>query len=408
MDYRKCVDEIISSLIKDIQPDTAVINALKEYPIDGDVVLVAIGKAAMPMAKAASDYLGNQIRKGIVITKYHHINYEISNVECLEAGHPILDENSILATKKVTSLVESLKQNDTVLFLISGGGSALFEAPLVSLEELQNINNQLLACGASINEINTIRKRLSCVKGGKFAKLCGNHHVHSIILSDVVGNHLDMIASGPTYVDSSNAQDALNIISKYNLKLSDKAYELMKQESVQVLNNVSYQITSSVHELCLCSAKRCEEMGYESIILSECLACEAREAGSFLGSIARTYASSNKKLAFIVGGESVVHLKGNGKGGRNQELALGAASEIAGLDNVCVFSFGSDGTDGPTDAAGGYVDGDSVSKLVEEGLDVYEVLEKNDAYHALKAIDGLIITGPTGTNINDVSIVLIN
>ena len=228
----------------------------------------------------------------------------------------------------------------------------------------------------------------------------------SIVLSDILGDPLDMIASGPAVPDTSTCAEALAIAEKYQLKLSAEARHLLTQETPKTLDNVTTQITGSVRELCAAAETECRALGYEPMILTDQLCCEAREAGSFLASILRTYAGSKKPLAFLAGGETVVHLTGKGLGGRNQELALAAAPGIAGLD-ACVFSVGSDGTDGPTDAAGGYVDGASAAALKEKGLDVFEVLQNNDAYHALQAIDALIVTGPTGTNVNDVAVALL-
>ena len=300
-----------------------------------------------------------------------------------------------------------MQKEDTVLFLLSGGGSALFEKPLVSGEELADVTKQLLACGADIVEMNTIRKRLSAVKGGRFAKVCEPAQVFSIVLSDILGDPLDMIASGPAYPDSTTCRDALAVAEKYGLQLSDTAWELLEQETPKVLYNVETQITGSVRNLCEAAAEACAELGYKPFILTDRLSCEAREAGNFLASIAKTWQGTEESLAFLAGGETVVHLTGKGKGGRNQELALAAAEGIARLTGTAVFSFGSDGTDGPTDAAGGYSDMDTKEKLQKQGVTIYDVLQNNDAYHALEKTDGLIITGATGTNVNDVAVVLI-
>ena len=376
-------------------------------PHSGRIFLVAAGKAAWQMADAAVKTLG-QMEDGVVVTKYGHVKAEIPGVRCYEAGHPVPDANSFAATEKALELVHGLHPEDTVLFLLSGGGSALFEKPLISGEELQEITAQLLASGADIVEMNTIRKRLSGVKGGRFASACAPAKVFSIVLSDILGDPLDMIASGPAVPDTSTCAQALAIAEKYRLKLSEQAQALLKQETPKTLDNVTTRITGSVRELCAAAAAACRERGYEPILLTDRLCCEAREAGSFLGSIVRTHAGRGKKLAYIAGGETVVHLTGNGLGGRNQELALAAAPALAGLEHCCVFSVGSDGTDGPTDAAGGYVDGQTDAALRTAGWDVFAALQNNDAYHAMQAIGGLIITGPTGTNVNDVSVALVD
>ena len=398
---------ITDQAIRNVKPDAAVKRALSEMPHSGRIFLVAAGKAAWQMAYAAVAVLG-RVEDGVVITKYGHVKAEIPGVSCYEAGHPVPDANSFAATEKALELVHGLHPEDTVLFLLSGGGSALFEKPLISGEELQEITAQLLASGADIVEMNTIRKRLSGVKGGRFASACAPAKVFSIVLSDILGDPLDMIASGPAVPDTSTCAQALAIAEKYRLKLSEQAQALLKQETPKTLDNVTTRITGSVRELCAAAAAACRERGYEPILLTDRLCCEAREAGSFLGSIVRTHAGRGKKLAYIAGGETVVHLTGNGLGGRNQELALAAAPALAGLEHCCVFSVGSDGTDGPTDAAGGYVDGQTDAALRTAGWDVFAALQNNDAYHAMQAIGGLIITGPTGTNVNDVSVALVD
>lgn len=404
---RRDAEQILSTSLKAVLPDNAVQRALTEYrPRGGKTLLVAVGKAAWQMAAAAVKALG-QVDGGIVITKYGHTGGEIPGVKCLEAGHPVPDENSFSATACALELVQGLTERDTVLFLLSGGGSALFEQPLTDGEELQEITRQLLACGADIVEMNTVRKRLSRVKGGRFAQACAPAQVFSVVLSDILGDPLDMIASGPACPDASTCSQALSVVKKYGLKLSRAAQELLNRETPKVLPNVTTHITGSVRELCAAAAAQCRALGYEPVLLTDRLCCEAREAGSFLASILKTHAGTGRSLAFLAGGETVVHLTGNGLGGRNQELALAAAPGIAGLKNATVFSFGSDGTDGPTDAAGGYVDGDTQAVLNAQGFDVFSVLRNNDSYSALRAVNGLLFTGPTGTNVNDVSIALL-
>ena len=404
---RAHADAIVAASIKAVQPDEAVGRALTGQIFPGKVVLVAAGKAAWQMAKAAYDSLGDRIENGVVVTKYDHVMGPIANFVCCEAGHPVPDENSFAGTQKALDLVTGLQPEDTVLFLLSGGGSALFEKPLVSGAVLQDITGQLLACGADIVEINTIRKRLSAVKGGRFAQCCMPAQVFSIVLSDILGDPLDMIASGPAVPDTSTCEQAVAIAEKYNLKLTEDAWALLRQETPKELTNVTTQINGSVRELCSAAAAVCQELGYEPVLLTDQLTCQAKEAGSFLASVLKTHAGDGKKWAFIAGGETVVHLTGHGKGGRNQELALAAAAGIAGISGAAVFSVGSDGTDGPTDAAGGYTDYLTAAELKAHGLSIYAVLQDNDAYHALEKVGGLIITGPTGTNVNDVAVALL-
>lgn len=399
---------IMKAALNAALPDTAVEKALAKLPAySGKLVLVSAGKAAWQMAAAAVKILGEKVSGGVVVTKYEHSMGQIGNLAIYEAGHPVPDENSYRATQAAIDAVSGLTADDLVLFLLSGGGSALFEKPIISADELADITKQLLACGADITEINTLRKRFSAVKGGKFAQLCAPARVFSIVLSDILGDPLDMIASGPAYPDSTTVEKALSIVSKYNLRLSQQAKDLLLVETPKELPNAESVITGSVRQLCAAASVSAEELGYTPIVLSASLCGEAREAGSFLASIAQYYADTEKSLAFISGGETVVHLTGHGLGGRNQELALGAAKGIAGMKDTLVFSLGSDGTDGPTDAAGGWVDGLTMDRFAEKGISVDAVLQDNDAYHALKAVDGLIMTGPTGTNVNDLSVLLI-
>lgn len=404
---RQDADRIVAASLKTVLPDEAVRRALADFrPHGGRTILVAVGKAAWQMAAAAARELPG-LDDGIVITKYGHVMGEISGVRCFEAGHPVPDDNGYRATAAALALVSGLTERDDVLFLLSGGGSALFEQPLIPAEELQDLTKQLLACGADIREMNTVRKRLSGVKGGRFAQACAPAHVFSVVLSDIIGNPLDLIASGPACADSTTCDQATAIAERYGLWLSDQAWALLRQETPKTLDNVETRITGSVRELCAAAAKACVELGYEPVLLTDRLCCEAREAGSFLASILQTHRNSGKSLAFLAGGETVVHLTGTGLGGRNQELALAAAAGIDGMEEAAVFSFGSDGTDGPTDAAGGYVDGATAEALREQGLDVFSILQDNDAYHGLKTVGGLIVTGPTGTNVNDVAVALL-
>lgn len=404
---RQQADRIIEKSISAVLPDTAVCRALDGVSFPGRVILVAVGKAAWRMAKCANDLLGSCISGGIVITKYGHCLGPIGSLSCREAGHPVPDDNSFHATQEALEMVSGLGEKDTVLFLLSGGGSALFELPLIDPLELQNITASLLSSGADIVQINTIRKRLSRVKGGRFAQTCAPAKVFSIVLSDIVGDPLDMIASGPACPDSSTCRQAREIADKYGLELSPEAEKWLNVETPKTLDNAITYITGSVRELCAAAAEAAEALGYEPHILTDALCCEAKNAGTYLAGIAKENTQNGKNLAFIAGGETVVKVTGTGKGGRNQELALAAAAGIQGLEGVCVFSVGSDGTDGPTDAAGGYADGRTAQILRENGVDIKAALDNNDAYHALQVCGGLIVTGPTGTNVNDVAVVLI-
>lgn len=410
MDLRRDCDTIVEEAIRAVLPDEAVKRTLKDVEFaDGKVVLVAAGKAAWQMSKAAYEILGDRIDSGIVITKYDHVKGPIGSFTMIEAGHPVCDENSFRGTQLALDMVSELTAQDTVLFLLSGGGSALFEKPLIAPDEMVRLNGEMLACGADITEINTIRKRMSAVKGGRFAETVYPAKVYQIILSDIVGDPLDMIASGPAYPDSSTAYDAKAIVDRYNISMSDDMARLLEAETPKSLSNVETHLNGSVRQLVSAASDSARRLGYTPVILTDCLECEAGDAGLFLGAIAKAHSDSDKDMAFIAGGETVVHLKGNGKGGRNQQLALSAACCIKGIDNVAIFSVGSDGTDGPTDAAGGFVDGHTVDDSIEgrKTADVKAALDDNDAYHFLEKSGGLIMTGATGTNVNDVAVVLI-
>ena len=405
---RSDAEQIVRRAIDSVKPDEAMRRALAGMEFPGRVFLVAAGKAAWQMAATATECLAAPVEDGVVITKYGHVMHPLQGLRCFEAGHPVPDENSFLATQAALDMTEHLSETDTVLFLLSGGGSALFEQPLIPAEDLQDVTQQLLSCGADIVEINTIRKRLSAVKGGRFAKWCAPAQVRAVILSDILGDPLDMIASGPAAADPTTAAQALAIAEKYHLNLSSEALACMKEETPKQLGNVTSQVIGSVRQLCAAAETACRAFGYEPVYLTDRLCCEAREAGRFLAGILRSHAADGRRMAWLAGGETVVHLTGKGKGGRNQELALAAAEGISGIRHAALISVGSDGTDGPTDAAGGYVDGDTLSALEAQGISLFETLAENDAYHALQVVDGLVITGPTGTNVNDIAVALLD
>jgi hydroxypyruvate reductase len=408
-DARAIIDRAIAANL----PGAAVRKALKNHRFSGRISALAIGKAAWTMAQAAREELGDRIERGLVITKYGHSRGDIPGMEVMEAAHPVSDEASLRGAEKALALAESLGAGDELLLLISGGGSALFEKPLdgVSLEDIGDINRQLLSCGAGIVEINTIRKRLSAVKGGRFALACAPARIFTVILSDVLGDKPDSIASGPAAADPSTAAEALGLVIKYGLNLSGPMLECLARETPKRLDRVETEITGSVRELCAAAAAVAAELGYAPQILCDSMDGEAREAGLLMAALARrihgdSAFSPRRPCALILGGETVVRLRGGGKGGRNQELALAAAEGIAGIPDLAVFSVGSDGSDGPTDAAGGIVDGSTLAALTAKGLKPRDLLDNNDSYHGLKAVNGLIMTGPTGTNVNDLAVLL--
>jgi len=404
---REDAETIVRGAIRAVCPDEAVRRALEHVELSGRIYLVAVGKAAWQMAAAAIKYLQKPVYEGIVVTKYDHVMGQLPGISCFEAGHPIPDENSYRGTQAVLDMVKDLKAEDTVLFLLSGGGSALFEKPLVHTDLLQEITRKMLGNGADIVEINTLRKRLSAVKGGRFAMWCAPARVESIILSDILGDPVDMIASGPAAEDPVTREQAKAVAAKYGVDMDDAVRECLDLETPKKLTNVHTQIIGSVRELCTAAEREAVALGYETVFLTDHLNCEARDAGRYLAQELLKRKESNRKIAVIAGGETVVHLTGTGLGGRNQELALAAAELLAGTANAALISAGSDGTDGPTDAAGGYVDADTLADLEKAGMDYNFMLRNNDSYHALQAVGGLVITGPTGTNVNDVTVALL-
>jgi len=402
--------------IDQVLPEQAVKEALADK-VEGDaIVLVAIGKAAWRMAHAAHESLGARIKRGCVITKDGHSMGPIGELEIFEAAHPVPEQRNFDAAKRAVSMVSGLTEKDTVLFMISGGGSALFELPSdgISLADIADMTSQLLACGANIVEINTLRKRVSSVKGGRFAQICAPASVRAIVLSDVLGDRLDSIASGPAFPDSSTCEDAAAIVRKYGLKLPQSIMEKLSVETPKKLDNVVTRITGSGFVLCEAARNFLSEKAGQKIdatLLATTLDCEASEAGAFFAALAREAVRTRKDrtspVAFVAGGEAVVKIKGKGKGGRCQEMALAAAIGIQGLDGVVFMAVGSDGTDGPTDAAGGIADGETTKRIINAGLNPHAMLSDNDAYHALKASGDLFVTGPTGTNVNDLYFVIV-
>lgn len=422
-------EKIYKYAIEENMPNEAVKKALmeKSFNNEGKIILVSIGKAGWEMARAAYEILGERISCGAVITKYGHTpnEYKMQNVKCeienvsdalvgclgnveiYEAGHPVVDENGVLATKRVLELTSDLTDKDTVLFLVSGGGSALFESVDCHLEKMQELTTALLKCGANINEINAIRKHISNVKGGKLAHHVFPAKVFSVVLSDVVGNDLSTIASGPTTADNTTVENCLEILNKYSLAVDDEVVRLIKRETPKVIENATHSISGSVTMLCKSAMKMSVELGYEAVIVDDSVTCDAEILSQRMSQFIKENENTKYPRAFIFGGEVTIKVKGNGKGGRNQELALMCAELIEGKDNMCVFCVGSDGTDGPTDAAGGFVDGKTCENILKSGKSSKEYLKNNDSYNALKLSDGLIFTGPTGTNVNDLYVILI-
>lgn len=395
---------------------------LKDYD---RILVVGAGKAVAPMAKAVEDLLGNRISDGVIVVKDEH-GLPLKKIKICEASHPVPDERGVEGTEEILSLVEKAGARDLVICLISGGGSALLIAPVhgISLEDKQNATKLLLACGATIHEFNAVRKHLSRAKGGRLAQMAYPATVTSLILSDVVGDDLDVIASGPTVPDSSTFDDAVQILKDHGIwdrlapavrnhlekgasgQIEDtpKSDNAVFQQCSQVLVGTNLQALKAAGQ----EAKR---LGYRSLILSSKVEGEAREVARFYTAIAREVQGSENPLkppvCVLAGGETTVTLTGEGRGGRNQEFALAAALTIAGLNNIVVLSGGTDGTDGPTDAAGAIADGSTVARALEKGLDPKDFLRRNDSYSLFQPLEDLLMTGPTRTNVMDIYLMLV-
>jgi len=398
--------------IKKVNPKLLLNNILiNDVPLE-KVFLLAVGKAAWGMADTAKKRLGDRITDGIVLTNYGNSRGIIPGLEVYEAGHPLPDENSIKVTDLIVEKVLQLTDEDHIIFLLSGGGSSLFESPLegVSLTDIRNITGKLLLSGADINELNIIRKHVSSVKGGRFAKIVPCK-ITAYILSDVIGDKLNSIASGPVTGDDSTSEQAEAILTKYEILVSKDIKRAIGCETPEKIDNTIYSIIGNNRLLCESAAVISGRSGFKPYMHPLLLSGEARIAGNVISRIAREVKLYNKPLsppcAIIMGGETTVKVKGSGKGGRNQELLVAAAKGITDLDDVVILSIASDGIDGPTDAAGGIIDGSTYRKINSEGFRIEEVLAENNSYEALKACNSLILTDPTGTNVNDMVIILV-
>ena len=399
----------------------------KQFNLDDydNVLVVGAGKAVAPMAKAVEDLLENRISDGVIVVKDEH-GLPLKKVRIREASHPVPDERGVQGTEEILSLVEKAGERDLVICLISGGGSALLIAPVqeISLEDKQNATKLLLASGATIHEFNTVRKHLSRAKGGRLAQMANPATITSLILSDVVGDDLDVIASGPTVPDSSTFKDAEQILKGYGIwdQLAASVRNHIEQgssgqiEDTPKSDNAAFLKCSQVLvgtnlQALKAAGKAAERLGYRPLILSSKVEGEAREVAKFYTAIAKEVLESaypmEPPVCVLAGGETTVTLQGDGRGGRNQEFALASALAIEGLDNVIVLSGGTDGTDGPTDAAGAIADGTTVARARESGLDPKDFLQRNDSYNFFQKLDGLVMTGPTRTNVMDLYMLLV-
>lgn len=389
------------------------------------VYVVGAGKASAAMAKAIEEILADRIKASAINVKYGN-SVPLKIVHVNEAGHPVPDEAGLRGTQQIFQLLRQTGEKDLVICLISGGGSALLPCPAegLNLENKQQVTKLLLEVGATIHEINAVRKHISQVKGGQLARLIYPSTLISLVLSDVIGDNLDSIASGPTVPDSSTFSDCLHILENYNIqqKIPSVVYELLKRGARGEIKETpkaddpafkrSQNVIIGSNILAVKAAKeKADELKYQSLILSSFIEGETRDVAKVHTAIAKEILSTGYPIArpacVISGGETTVTIRGKGLGGRNQEFALAAAIEIDGLEGVVILSGGTDGTDGPTDAAGAIVDGATVHRAKTEGLDAEYHLRENDSYHFFKPLGDLLITGPTYTNVMDLRLVIV-
>ena len=390
-----------------------------------NIIIIGAGKATAPMAMAIEEMLSPRVLKGLINVKYEHLA-PLNQIKINEAGHPVPDANGKQGAQKTLEIATQASAEDLVICLISGGGSALWPLPVagISLQDKQKTTDILLSCGATINEINIIRKHLSKIKGGRLAGLVSPATLICLILSDVVGDDLDVIASGPTVPDSSTFGDCLTVIEKYNLQdklpppifeyltagLYDKSKETPKKNS-SVFKKVNNIIIGNNLAAIKAAEKMAIQLGYNTLILSSMIEGETRVVAGVHTAIAKEIIKSGHPISrpacILSGGETTVTIRGKGKGGRNQEFALAALPDIAGWDHTVILSAGTDGTDGPTDAAGAFADSESFQKACQKGLRPDNALSQNDSYPFFKELDDLLITGPTNTNVMDLRIILV-
>jgi hydroxypyruvate reductase len=429
---------IFDAALRAVDPEKAILNhiqladgvltvgkrelLLKDYK---KIFIVGAGKADAPMALAVEGLLGQYVSDGVIIVKDGH-GLPLSRIRIHEASHPVPDERGVSGTEEIFSLVRNADEQDLVICLISGGGSALLVAPAegISLKDKQEVTQLLLDCGATIHEINTIRKHLSRVKGGGLARLAHPATVVSLILSDVIGDDLDVIASGPTVTDSSTFPEAKQVLDRYEIwdriplsvqKHMEKGVKGEIEETPKPgdpsFQSDSWELVGTNLQALKAARKEAEQQGYHTIILSGMIEGETGEVAKVHTAIAKEAVRSGNPhvppLCVLSGGETTVTIKGKGRGGRNQEFALAAALEIEGEKHIVVLSGGTDGTDGPTDAAGAIADGDTLVRARAKGLDPLDYLHRNDSYTFFEALDDLLMTGPTRTNVMDVRILLI-
>ncbi len=435
---RRAALQVLSAALESVDPFRAVQRCLRvenesllvagnRYSLAGyeRILVVGGGKAGATMAAAVEEVLGARVSGGVVNVKYGHLA-ATSSVKIREAGHPFPDQQGLEGTREMVDLLGAAGPNDLVIAVISGGGSALIDLPAgqIELEDMRRLTDALLRSGATINEINTIRKHLSQVKGGGLARIASPATMIVLLLSDVVGNPLDVIASGPTVPDPTTFGDAWAVLERHGLTGSVPAPIVERlqaglrgdvpetpKEGDEIFARVQNVVVASNELAAEAAAAEARRLGFNALILSTFVEGEAREVAKVFAAVAREIAAHSRPVArpacVIAGGETTVTVRGDGKGGRNQEMALSAALKIAGLPDVLIVASATDGSDGPTDATGALVDGSTVPRALSEGMSPGEYLARNDAYTFLERLGDLIKTGPTNTNVNDLTLVFV-
>jgi glycerate 2-kinase len=418
LNLRKSASQLFQAALKAADPAEAVRRHFSPPPASYKrIFVVGAGKASAPMAQAVEKMLGQRIAGGLINIKHGH-TAKLRRIEQNECGHPLPDESGVRGAQRIAAIAREATAHDLVICLISGGASALMPLPAapITLAEKQTTTNLLLACGATIHEINAVRKHISAIKGGQLAALAAPARVISLILSDVIGDNLDVIGSGPTSPDASKFTTARAVFEKYGIWTRvpkavrdrlDSGSRGEIEETPKSLANVENRIIGSNRLALDAAAAKAKDLGFKTLILSSSIEGETRDIAGMHAAIAREirqYGRPLKPPACIVsGGETTVTLRGKGKGGRNQEFALAAAVGIAGLKNVLIFSAGTDGSDGPTDAAGAQADG----LTLDRGPEALRRLANNDSYNFFAPLNDLVITGPTGTNVMDIHLILV-
>ena len=389
------------------------------------IFVVGAGKATAPMAQAIESVIGSRITAGIVNVKYGY-TAATEIIEVNEAGHPIPDEASVRGARKMAALLESATERDLIICLISGGGSALMVLPPegITLADKRRLTDALLRCGANINEMNTVRKHLSLIKGGGLARLACPATLVSLILSDVVATPLDVIASGPTVPDTSNFADAYAILERYEVleRIPKPILDYLQaglrgavpdnpKEGDRIFEKTYNLVVGSNEIASRAALEDAKQRGFNTLLVSTYVEGEAREVAKVFAAIAKEIVHSGNPIprpaCVVAGGETTVSIRGQGLGGRNQEFTLAAAVKIDGMEDTIIVGSATDGSDGPTDAAGAIADGTTVARARALGLDPLQYLADNDSYHFFGRLGDLITTGPTNTNVNDLIFVLV-